>query len=469
MTQLGADPDHLRDLAGSLRTAAGRLDLLSLGLARRAHSAGWHGPDADRFGRQLHQELRPALRSSSSALFDLAGRVAHEADEQLGVSSVPAEVAGTPAGSATIALPPPEPSPRAEQRLLGALEVRAGPVLGTLHGELTLQDLGRGRRRVVLARTIGAGAALSAGSSAQLGLGGPHGSAATGSGASAEVRGRLGAVERRSWEVDAEQVPELLARVAGAEGSTRATGSPDTLQRLAGTLDGLADRLTGRDPGLDLAATLALSPPAPRRHEVLAEIELQASAGGGLAALAGAGARAHGVGVVRVGRAVTDGSTGARAWTVAEVQASTTAGLTSTLLRRLGISLPADHHDALTVRIEVPDQADPPADDRSGPAPARVRISSTQDQELVEVLAHVRLGAQDRSSIDGALGSLARGDVAGAVERLGTLAPAPDAVAWRSETARLAGHSARAGGTAGIGWGGGVTARGQVLEVDRRG
>jgi hypothetical protein len=477
MTQLGADPDHLRDLARSLRSAAGQLDTLSFGLARRARAAGWRGPDAEAFERRWQVEHRPRLHHVSEQLVDLSRRAERHADEQLRASGgaamathafLPASPAvTTPKGPAS----PDQPSParpmpalpRSEDRYSGGIDLRIGPVVGSLSGDLTLQRLGDDRVRVVFAQAAGLGAALSAGASAELAVGGPGGAGAPTSGAAADGRVRLAGVERRVWEVDEARVDDLLARLAVEQGASAAVRHSDPVGALAGALDAVAERVTGRDPGLDLAAALTTALPAPTRSDRLAEIEVSGAMGVGMGAIAGLGARAGGVSALRAG---TSSSAAGRA-SVVEYQGSSTGALTSTLLRRLGVQLPADVHRALNVRLEWAPGAAP------GDQQLLVRASAITDERIDDVVARVTLGgagdAAATSQLASTVAALGRGDVTRAIAELEQLRIPVEHVEVVSDRGELSGRSARGGMGAGAGLGAGITARGAVVHVDRRG
>ena len=464
MTQLGADPDDLRGLARSLRSAAGQLDALSTGLARRSRTAGWRGPDADAFEHQWVGRDGPALHATSAGLTELAHRVDRQVDEQLQASA--AARVGAPLGAAT---PPRTPDreaelpalPVAEDRYLGTVELRIGPVTAALAGGLVVQQLDGGRRRVVLTETAGAGAVTTVGASTELGVGGPHGAGASNQGGSADARLRAGAVQRRSWEVDADEVDDLLARLALEHAGLAVTGHGQPLGVAAAVLDGVVDRVTGHDPGWDLATSLATSVPTPVSHEELVEVELAAGAGLGLGGLAGLGARAQTGASVRVGTAHRGDTTA----TVLEVQGSATGALTGSLLRRLGVSLPPDAHRGVVVRVELPD---PTPDDSPH---ALVRVSTTTDARVHDVIARVDLAGDDGAATASALARtvqhLARADLPSAVATLGAAPVDPGHVTVRSTTGALSGSSARAGASAGVGIGGGASVRGHVLHVDR--
>jgi hypothetical protein len=496
MTQLGADPDHLRELARTLRSAAGQLDTLSNGLARRARSAGWRGPDAEAFERRWQVEHRPRMHHIAEQLGTLSRRADRHADEQVHASagggattssavaahprtSAPAAPAAPPitagpaaasatAASRTLASPTaasPLPAlPRHEDRYSGGVELRVGPVVGTLTGDLTLQRLDEDRVRVIFARAIGAGAVLSAGATADVAVGGPNGAGAAGSGASGDARLRLAGIERRAWEVDPGRVDDLLARLALEQGATATTGQADPLGALAERLDQVAERLLGRDPGLDLAAALATAVPAPSRTDVLAEVEVAGAAGIGLGAVAGLGARVSGVSSLRAGTATTSAGRAS----VVEYHGSSTGALTSTLLRRLGIQLPTDAHRALNVRLE---HLPAPGSDPEG-SQLLVRVSATTDNRIDDVVARVTLpDTTDAAStaVTDTLGALGRGDVAGAIAAVQDLDIPVERVELVGGRGELTGNSGRAGVGGGLGIGAGISARGTVAHVDRTG
>lgn len=458
MTQLGADPDHLRGLARSLRAAAGRLDALSIELARRLRSTDWRGPDAVSFGRQWHAAHGPALAATAGSLAEVARRTEREAIEQerasAGGGTAVAPVGGRPATS---------PPARREDRFQGALDVRVGPVLTTLSGELVIHHLDGDRRRVVLVQAAGAGATVGVGSSVDVGIGGPAGVAGVASGSSADARARAGVVLRRSWELDAHEIDDLLARVALEHAAGTTLRVPDPLERAAAALDHAVGWVTGTEPGLEAAARIAAGVPEPGRTERLVEVEVSGTAAMGLGAVLGGGARAHGVSGLRVGRGtVQSGSS-----TLVEYHGAATGALTSSLIRRLGVSLPPDAHRGATVRIEVPDRVDGRA-----ATTALVRISTATDTTLHDVVARVALGGphpETTRPLADAVVALEQGDPNAAVAHLGRFSPTPEQVTVASSTGTVSGHTARAGATAGAGLGAGVTLRGHGLRVDRSG
>ena len=369
MAQVGADPDDLRALARTLRSAAGQLDDLSIGLARRTRSAGWRGPDADAFESSWQSRHRPALHASSSGLSDLARRAERQAAEQVRASSASGSLSAIPLlerRTAPVTLPEPRPAPRnlaglhawprAEQRFAGTVELRVGPVTSAFVGGLTIAELTGGRRRVVLAETLAVGAGAGAGSSVEVGIGGPTAAGAPVSGTSADVGARAGLVHRRSWEVDEADLDGLLARLAveRAGGATTATGDP--LVRLGAAVDGVVERLTGDDPGWDGVAQLATGVPTPRSTESLTEVQLAGSVGVGLGSLAGLGGRLHGVTWFASGAPSTAAVRG-------PLPALVGAG-GAELRRRRAVEHAAaaprggaanDVHGDVTVRLEVPD------------------------------------------------------------------------------------------------------------------
>ena len=129
MTQLGADPDDLRGLARSLRSAAGRLDALSVELTRRTRTSGWQGPDAAAFDHRWRAQHQPALRATADGLGGMARRLDQQALEQLrasaGAGAGPiTDPGGTGPTGAAAWLPT---LPRIEDRYLGNLELARGP------------------------------------------------------------------------------------------------------------------------------------------------------------------------------------------------------------------------------------------------------------------------------------------------------------------------------------------------------
>jgi len=496
MAQVGADPDDLRALARTLRTAAGQLDDLSIGLARRTRSAGWRGPDAEAFELGWQSRHRPALHASSSGLTDLARRAERQAAEQVRASSAdsPSTGAGPSRGGSSNAAHPARPVPggspspipllgphpahgprvglpgwpRSEERFAGTVELRVGPVTTAFVGGLTIAELAGGRRRVVLAETLAVGAGAGVGSSAVVGIGGPTGAGATTSGTSADVHARAGLVHRRAWEVDETDLDDLLGRVAFEHAGRAATATNDPLVRLGAAVDHVAGWVTGEDPGWDALAQLTTGVPTPSSTESLTEVQLVGSVGIGLGSLAGPGGRLQGVTSLRVGTAEHRGvgRTDPTRSSVLEVQSSASGELSSTLLRRLGVSLPNNLHSEVLVRLEVPEA-------RSGPLPPHVlvRLSAGDGATTDDVIARVTMGGPDpehsvnelRRAVDG----LGRGDVAGALRQLSQIEPKVAGVEVNAATGTLSGGSARAGMTTGAGIGGGVSVRGSVVHVER--
>jgi uncharacterized protein YukE len=478
--QLGADPDHLSGLARSLRDAAGRLDSLSSGLARRVRQVHWTGRDAGAFEQAWHGSHRPGLARSAAGLTELARRLdaqrqAQEAASHVGAASAgPAPADLGPAELALAGLAPADHAPRSrpaatlpplplvEQRFRGSLEARVGPVTGTLTGELVVQHLDGDRRRVVLTQAAGLGGVLAAGSGADVAVGGPHGAGSITSGTSADAALRGGVLERRAWVVADDEVDDLLARlvVEQAALATAHTSAPQvTLADAAGRVLG---QLTGRDPQWDLGVALATAVPAPVSQEHLAEVEVAGGVAAGLGGVLGLGARAQGSMVARLGAL----QQGAASSTVLELHGSGTGALTSTLLRRAGVSLPTDVHRASSVRVEMPRDGDH----------VLVRTSVTTDEQVHDTVLRVELGGGDgptdvaaaASATQQLRRSLLEGDATAAVSSLARLQLADTTTQVVTAEGELSGHSARAGASVAVGIGGGVTLRGHALQVDRR-
>jgi hypothetical protein len=473
MTQLGADPEDLTVLSRSLRDAAGRLDSLSSGLTRRVRHTRWTGPDAEAVDRGWHSVQRPLMVRCASALRQLAGRVESHRDEQEHASAATAGAAGASTvggaasphrgpvvvGSTPARGAPLPPLPQVEDRLRGRVEARVGPVTGAFTGEVTLARLDHGLVRVTVAEAVGAGGALSAGAGVDLAVGGPHGAHGSTQGTAADATARLGAVRRRTWEVPADRVQDLLARVAVERASVATTGQPRP-QVVAGSIvDELVERLTGRDPGIDLAAALATAVPEPVSAEALVEVELAAGAAAGVGGMLGLGGRAQANQSARVGTVERDGRHSA----VLELDGAGTAAVAGSLLRRAGVSLPGDLHRGATVRLVVTPAAG------THPAQLEVRTRATEGERVHDSVVRLHPTVDGgHAAVARAAQHLTRRDVPAALAALEEVRLDTGRVEVRTGDGTLSGHSARGSGGAGLGVGGGVTLRGQLTRIDRR-
>jgi hypothetical protein len=465
--QLGADPDHLSGLARSLRDAAGRLDTLSSGLARRLRHVHWTGADAVAFDRAWRASHRPALTRCAAGLTEMARRLDLQRQQQLAASGAGAGASTTSGmleprdlGRSAHTTPTLPPLPQLEQRFRGTVEARVGPVTGSLSGDLVVQHLDDDRRRVVLTQAAGLGGVLAAGSGADVAVGGPHGAGSITSGASADAALRGGVLERRAWVVDADRVDDLLARLALEQTATASVRTADPQVMLADAAGRLVGRVTGSDPQWDLGVAMATAVPAPVSQERLAEVELAGGAAVGLGGVLGLGARAQGSVIARLGTL----QQGAASSTVLELHGSGTAALTSTLLRRAGVSLPTDVHRASSLRVELPRAGDH----------LLVRANVTTDEQVHDTAVRIELdrpgglrGGADDAALD-LRRSLVDGDVGTALSSLAQLQLADTTSQVVTAEGALSGHSGRAGMGASLGIGGGVTLRGHGLQIDRR-
>lgn len=468
MTQLGADPDALSGLSASLRQAAGRLDSLSSELARRTRSVDWHGPDADRVRHQVDRRAVAVLSREAAALRSLADRAAQHCREQLRASTDAGDRAATATEAPnSVATPSPLPLlPRVEERLRGVFEVRVGPIVGAMGAEVTVAHLDDGRRRVTVTERGSVGAVATAGATADLAIGGPHAATAAGPGASGELGGRLGALQRRSWEVDADGVDDLLARVVLERAALRAAGVSNPAQVAAGVVDTIAERLTGRDPGWDRAVGLLLGVPPPRSTDELIEVELFTGVGLGAAAAPGLGARGQATSAARVGTSLVRGRTA----TVLEVHHAGTAVLSSTLLRRAGVTLPEGTHRESWARLEVLPAVPVPAGSAAAqPAQLTVRTGTTVDDRVHEAV--IRLTATEHGAFGRHLRRvdelIQRREPTAALAILAALEPAGAVVQIERSVGALSGQSARAGARIGAGLAAGLSVRGQSVRLDR--
>lgn len=453
--RLGADPDQLRDLSAALRAAARELDDVGRGLDRRINGVHWSGPDARTFQAKW-RGCRAQLSDASTRCRTMARRLDHQRDEQLDA----ARPDGDPTPSASISAP--SPFPAAEQRYVGGLDVRIGPVVATLAGEVALQDLGDGRTRVTLSEALSAGGAVGLGASAKFSTSDEVVAPVADGPGMADGRLRAGGVQRRSWEVEHADVDDLLARVAADRAET-ALPTHATVARLAsGVLDGFVETVTGVDPGVDDRLEHLLTPPPPIRVETLAEVE--ASASGALSAFALAGAAGASVSTVRVGTATTGSGPDARSSRVVEWSSNTNATLTTTVLRRLGINLPDGARLGSTLRLELGDAPD-------GSPQLDVRVTAVEHDELIEVAARIELSDDGRRGpselVPLAIAQLARGDVRSATATLGAVQVPVDQVSIVTSRGEISGRSGRAGVSVASGPGIGATLRGQRVEIER--
>lgn len=492
MGQLGADDTALRELARSLASAARRLTEAGVTLDRRTRGiggrgAGWHGVDAERFRRDWELRHRPALAEVGERCERLSRQLLAQADEQVraSASTVPAAAATPPPAAAAPApaLPPRDALPAlapTEVRYTGGVEVTAGIVTAHVTGDVVIQDLGDGRARVTVSRVGGAGLAASVGATATASISGIDHAGPPTTGMQADARLRAGLVERRTWDVDEDDVDGLLLKVGldeGLESALRDVG-PETLEaepvvgslvaRLARAAGGIVDWTTETVGGVDLdfdgrwEDTVTIPPPS--RVEHLVEVEL--AAGAGAALLGGAGPAAHAAlnGSVRVGTAETATTTSH----VFEVRGRASGSFTAALFGRLGVAGP-DLRGSTDVRLELVERRDGTLDH------VLVRATTTSGREMSEMLARMDLhddGEQLAACMREVADRLRAGDLDGAAAALSTLRdPARVAghVTIGGGTARIDGTSVRGSGSGGAGLTVGLSGRGQVLRIDRRG
>jgi len=483
MGALGADAAALERLAGSMRTASRQLSEVALGLERRTRATGWTGPDAARFERDWALRHRPALLALAHRSAGLASSLDHQAAEQRRASASsgpPAPPAPVPPTPRVRRPAPVSPFPRTEQRFSGGVGVKVGFVTAEFDGDLWLQELPDGRIRVTVMESAMIGAEATVGATAELTIGGTS-SAPTPIGGQAGAGAALGGVLRRSWEVDPDEVPGLIARVIAAEAAERAGmpvgdprgeihiaghGSTWFARALGGAADGITEHFTGVDPGFDDWAEGLVTLPAPDRVESLAAVELTAGAGfGALNRLAPSG-HAGVTGTVRAGHA----SAGDTRSTIVEVQGGAAGTLSASLLGRLGVGLPGSEREHDTVRFELVESTR-----RGAPDHLVVKVTRTGESTLEELLVRVDLDAATRGDgspggVRGLIQHLASGDVDGAVrDLLGPLGDVvPTSVTVTGSRGELSGTTIGGGGSISAIAGLGLSANGQVLHVDRR-
>lgn len=455
--QCGADPEQLSELGAALRAAARTIDDVAVRNDRRLRSSGWRGPDAVRFDARW-RSTRGDLARAAEACREQAARLGRHADEQLAASG---------SGASALALPSP---PVSEVRYVGGVDLRLGPVVTTVAGDLSLQDLGGGRTRVVLAETVGVGGTLSAGAGASVTVADEVVSPVAATDGTADARLRVGAVQRRIWEVDDDDVDDVLTGVAAERLADGAPLSATTARSAAGLFDRATERLTGIDPGVTHELEELLSPPPPDRTELLAEVDVSAAAAlafgvgpsiGGSRPLGGSAATAA---TWRVGTARTASGEAARTSSVVEWTGTTNAGFTTTLAKHLGISLPDPIRSTGSGRLELGTAPD-------GSRQLDVRMSAISGSEIDDVAVRIEL-ADDGPGSPGVvvplmIEHLVRGDTAAAFDALRGLEVGTESVEVVASSGTVSGTSGRAGVAVAAGPGVGATLRGQRIEIDR--
>ncbi len=431
--RLGADPEQLRALSAALRAAARSLDEIGPSTERRIRHAGWHGPDAIRFEGTWRQ-CRRDLAETAVRCRDLSAHIERQAHEQVEASS------GRTTTRSAAPLPAFAPT---ETRYVGGIDVRVGPGVATVAGDLSIADLEGDTTRVTLSESIAVGGVVSVGSGTSLSVADEVASPVAADSGTADARLRLGGVRRTTWEVADDQVDDLLVDLAAVKAADAAPWPIGALRDATGWFE----------------------PPEPTRSEALAELDVSAAgavAAGTSGVLGISGATQS---TVRVGRAQVVGVDGThRRSTVVEWTANSHATLTSTVLRRFGINLPDPARLGVVARLELGEAPD-------GSPQLDLRLSGIRDGRIDDVAARIELderaGAAARAAAITAMAHLERGDVDGAVEALAALDLPIDGIEVVTARGTVDGTTARGGASAGLGPGVGLTVRGQRVEIDR--
>ena len=464
--RLGADPEQLRELSAALRAAARTLDQLGPGTERRIRAAGWHGPDALRFDGTWRR-CRRDLDDAAGRCREMSARIERQVDEQLTASQAHSDTRPDTRSAA----PLPAFAP-AETRYVGGIDVRLGPVVATLAGDLGIADLAGDTTRVTLAESIGAGGAVSAGSGLAFSIADEVSSPVAASSGTADGRLRAGGVRRRTWDVPDDRVDDLVVALAAERAGSTAPTTVSAARGAGDVIDGLVRRVTGVDPGLGDRVDELVSPPPPERTETLVEVEAAAAGAiataGGWFGASGAASSTVRVGTAQVGTAqigtaqVGTAQIGtARTTTIAEWSATSHGALTSAVVRRFGINLPDPLRMTANVRLELGDAPD-------GSRQLDVRISGIDDERLDEVAARIEFTDPAGGAMaHDVLQRLGRGDLAGALASLTDAEVQLEHVEVIASRGEIDGRSARAGGSAGAGPGIGFTLRGQRIDIER--
>ncbi|MDQ2679226.1 MAG: hypothetical protein M3Y51_10825 [Actinomycetota bacterium] len=431
--RLGADPEQLRELSAALRAAARSLDEIGPGTERRIRHAGWQGPDAIRFEGTWRQ-CRRDLTDAAGRCRDLSARIERQADEQIEASL------GRVTDRSAAPLPAFAPS---ETRYVGGVDLRVGPVVATVAGDLSIADLDGDTTRVTLSETIAAGGVLSAGAGTSFSLADEVASPVAADSGSADARLRLGGVRRSTWEVPDDRVDDLLVDLAAIRVSDAAPWPIGALRDATGWFDA----------------------PEPTRSEALVEID--ASAAGALAAGASGMLGVSGAtsSTVRAGRAQIDAGDGPpRHSTVVEWTANSHATLTSSVLRRFGVNLPDPTRLGVSVRLELGESPD-------GSPQLDLRLSGITDDRIDDVAARIepgdRIGTAATVAALDMVRHLERGDLTAAIDALGRMDVPIDGIDVVTARGSIDGTSARGSASAGAGPGVGLTVRGQRIQIDR--
>jgi hypothetical protein len=359
MAQLGADTEQLHALALALRGAAGRLErsLATLEAARRATT--WRGPDADRFAqdwtsqhghdaRQLCERWRLAAdglvrhgrEQEQASAADATGLVQGGSDGRRGDGSRPAA---------------PARGPRVEQQFLaGTAMTVAGATLALDH-DVVVRRIDDRRSQIELSERRAVGASATAGAEVSVGADG-HALL----GASAAASASVGQLERRTYDVDTDQVWPMLARIEADAALGRAAEATRSLPAVGlaaaavpavvSIWDEVADLLPGPDRDVAAWARGLGVAPDPRRVETLSELTLQASLGASLAGSVGLSGNGELSGTLRHGTAEVDGRATTR---VIEAEGRLATTLHSVWTDRLGLDEPAGARTT-ALRLELP-------------------------------------------------------------------------------------------------------------------
>ena len=466
MSQLGADPEELREVAASMRAASSTLDRIAAGIGRRTRVTGWHGPDARRFDAEWDDRHRPALLRLARDCGRLAGTLEDQVRQQQRASRD--LLAVTPAG------------PEREVRFSGSLEATVASVNVALQGELSFEELEDGQVRVGFSRGAGIGVAGSVGATVDVGIGSDAQSNLPTTGGHAEGKARVGAVERHSWVVDEDEVPWLLGKLAVDQAQGVAgleimdPKLPDTsvgpfglswaLRAGASLVDDAVELATPWETDLEEWAERLSSIPAPERSERLAQVEATVSAGGAIGSVLGAGGNVAAQGAWRAGV----GSTRDTSSLIAEFRGNASGAVGGSLLRRFGVYLPADANAELLQRFEY-------VDGPGGEDHVLITTSTTVGADLEERTVRIDLGDDAPRMVSSGLRNgierLTRGDLDGAVRSFGFLHEVvfdADEVEITERSAEVTSSNLRGRVKVGAGLSFGVSARGRMVEIEGR-
>jgi len=408
MAALGLDTDSLARLSVELDRSHAHLELIGAATGRRLRSAGWHGPDGDRFAREWDMVHRPTIERAARFCRTLAREIDRHIAQQVEVSAaatVPAHLFAT-AGPPSL-----PPSPRDVVMLSGQADVSVLSVMATRALSVEVTDADRDRQQVSVTDLRGAGLSTGASAGGRVRLGDHHAGIRASVGASAE----LDHATRSEFTIDDGDLPVLVAGLVGDVALTT-TGPVGQGIRAGGWVaEQVLDRL-GIDSPVDSTPTV----PEPDRTEHLVGGTVRASA----SVTAGA-THDEITGEVSILVQVPESESGSQR---VELRAEAGAVLGSALSPLLGGTL-VEQSGSIRAELEL-------VRNRSGElTDLHADIATVTDDRAEMLSAHLDLRdpgmRANRGAVERAIQRLTAGDLDGAAAELGSIRTTAESVAVR--------------------------------------